>query len=41
MATIDTDGLNQLANKIKGPLKIMWEKLESKGVSEEFLQDFS
>ena len=41
MATIDTDGLNQLTSKVKGPLDVMWQKLENLGVSEQFLEDYS
>ena len=41
MATIDTDGLNQLTSKIKRPLDVMWKRLESLGVSEQFLEDYS
>ena len=41
MATIDTDGLSQLTSKVKGPLNIMWKRLESLGVSDQFLDDYA
>ena len=41
MATIDTDGLSQLTQKVKGPLNIMWKRLEGLGVSDQFLDDYA
>ena len=40
MARIDTNGIAELNENIKNPLENIWKKLESKGLFEDFKDEF-
>ena len=40
MARIDTNGINQLNENIKNPLESIYDKLEAKGIFNEFADEF-